>query len=187
MTPAVIQATMLLVVGIFAWYGLKNASMLPEAFRSDREDDHADLRAALVKRMNVLLTYLKERQPNDPRVRRLLAAWAREVRSLSRKNNQAGKTIDKSIVYICLLDAEGKPQDENTAFFVLIHELAHVATDTYGHTPEFWNNMRFLLHHAIKAGVYRFEDYGANPKSYCGQPITGNPYQCVRQGRCDAN
>lgn len=185
---AAIHAAMLVAVGAIAWYGLKTASLLPEAFQTGQDDDdHADLRAALVRRMNVLLTALKKRVPNDPRFRRLAAAWSREIRSLSRKNRQAGKTIDKSIVYICLLDADGNPQDENTAFFVLLHELAHVATDTYGHTPEFWKNMRFLLHHAIMAGAYRFEDYGSNPKSYCGQPITGNPYECVRQGRCDAN
>ena len=66
--------------------------------------------------------------------------------------------------------------DGNTLLFVAIHELAHIATVSVGHTEEFWDNFRFLLHHAESIGVYSPIDYSADPRSYCGMQITDNPY-----------
>ena len=45
-----------------------------------------------------------------------------------------------------------------------------------GHTPEFWDNFKFLLIHAKEIGVYEPVDYKEKPQQYCGMPITDNPY-----------
>jgi len=66
--------------------------------------------------------------------------------------------------------------DLNTLTFVAIHELAHIATKSVGHTEEFWNNFKFLLHEAEDLGVYHPVDYKKKPKEYCGMKITDNPY-----------
>ena len=60
--------------------------------------------------------------------------------------------------------------------FVIIHELAHVASESIGHTDEFWKNFKFLLIEAEKIGIYKPIDYKTNPKNYCGMEITDNPY-----------
>jgi hypothetical protein len=65
--------------------------------------------------------------------------------------------------------------DENTVMFVLIHELAHLMTLSIGHTPEFWTNMRKLLHEAIAVGVYKPVNYSKNPVKYCGMNIADTP------------
>jgi hypothetical protein len=66
--------------------------------------------------------------------------------------------------------------DENTLTFVALHELGHLMTKSVGHQPEFWENFKFLLKHAVNLGVYHPVDYGKVSKTYCGMEITDNPY-----------
>ena len=77
------------------------------------------------------------------------------------------------------LDTEkgsGSLIDSNTLTFVALHELAHVATESIGHTEEFWDNFKFLLIEAKKIGLYDPVDYSKDPQRYCGMDITDNPY-----------
>ena len=67
--------------------------------------------------------------------------------------------------------------DTNTVRFVAIHELAHVMSDSTGHTDEFWDNMKFLLEKAISAGLYVATDYKERPVDYCGIQITSTPLE----------
>ena len=81
-------------------------------------------------------------------------------------------------IVICLRDKTQEPfpfVDENTVMFVLIHEMAHLMTNSVGHTPEFWTNMRCLLHDCIKLGIYHQVNYSKNPVKYCGMTITDSP------------
>jgi hypothetical protein len=72
-------------------------------------------------------------------------------------------------------DNDGTFVDDNTLVFVGIHELAHLMTTEVGHTPLFWSNMKILLEVATKQGIYKPENYEANPKKYCGIEITNSP------------
>lgn len=77
------------------------------------------------------------------------------------------------------LDTEkkgGKLIDENTLVFVGIHEISHIATQSVGHTNEFWTNFKFLLEEAAKMNIYTPVDYKKKPQKYCGMTITDNPY-----------
>ena len=73
-------------------------------------------------------------------------------------------------------DGKGGLIDSNTLMFVAIHELAHVASESIGHTDEFWRNFKFLLQEAEKINIYVPVDYKKEPKEYCGMDITDNPY-----------
>lgn len=73
-------------------------------------------------------------------------------------------------------NSKGKLIDMNTLTFVAIHELSHIATKSVGHTPEFWDNFRFLLNIAKDINIYEPIDYKSNPQQYCGMKITDNPY-----------
>ena len=55
--------------------------------------------------------------------------------------------------------------------------MAHVMTDEVGHTPKFWDNMKYLLEQAHELGFYTPEDYSKNPQMYCGQEINSTPYK----------
>ena len=77
---------------------------------------------------------------------------------------------------ICIRDKQ-KQQfiDRNTINFVAIHELSHIMSESTGHTPEFWNNMKYLLEQAIEIGIYSHVDYSESPIIYCGQEINSTP------------
>jgi hypothetical protein len=68
--------------------------------------------------------------------------------------------------------------DENTLMFVTIHELAHVASATYGHDEAFWNTFRALLQIAIREGVYSYQNFKESHESYCGVTIDSTPFSC---------
>ena len=66
-------------------------------------------------------------------------------------------------------------ESENIMMFVALHELSHVMTKSVGHTPEFWDNFRFLLKIAIKLKLYQNVDFNREPHEYCGTNITDTP------------
>lgn len=68
-----------------------------------------------------------------------------------------------------------KFMDDNIILFVAIHELSHIMTPETGHTPLFWDNMKYLLEKASSVGIYAPVDYGKNPKTYCGMEINSTP------------
>ena len=77
---------------------------------------------------------------------------------------------------ICIREAKTeKFIDRNTVNFVAIHELAHIMTKSSGHTPEFWDNMKYLLEQASEIGIYTPIDYSKDPASYCGERIDSTP------------
>jgi hypothetical protein len=61
--------------------------------------------------------------------------------------------------------------DMNTIMYVAIHEFAHVFSTSYGHTPEFKANFKFLLEQSIEIGIYEPIDYRVKPQNYCGMTI----------------
>ena len=68
-----------------------------------------------------------------------------------------------------------KIMDDNIIIFVAIHELSHIMTPETGHTPLFWNNMKYLLEKASSLGIYIPVDYSKDPKIYCGMEINSTP------------
>jgi hypothetical protein len=64
--------------------------------------------------------------------------------------------------------------DINTLMYVAIHELAHIASTSIGHTDEFKKNFADLLRRAIDIGLYEYVDYSVKPIDYCGIKLTKN-------------
>jgi hypothetical protein len=80
-------------------------------------------------------------------------------------------------ISICIRSVEDESFiDDNTILFVVIHELAHVMTEEVGHTPLFWDNMKYLLEEGHAVGIYQPIDYGTHPMQYCGMEINTTPY-----------
>tara|TARA_B100000900_G_scaffold374829_1_gene356374 strand:+ start:4350 stop:4925 length:576 start_codon:yes stop_codon:yes gene_type:complete len=65
--------------------------------------------------------------------------------------------------------------DDNTIIFVAIHELSHIMTPETGHTPLFWDNMKYLLEKASSQGIYMPINYSESPVEYCGMDINSTP------------
>jgi predicted metal-dependent hydrolase len=146
----------------------------------DRQEA-SELMANIQEKLNKLIQRYKD-DPNtaaDQRVRIMIERFKPE--NMYENNIHADTTSysenkgDKIVV--CLRDKK-KPYplvDENTIMFVIIHECAHLMTESTGHTPEFWTNFRKLLHDSIKVGIYHPENYTKNPVDYCGMTISDTP------------
>ena len=117
----------------------------------------------------------------DPPVSRFLARFNPDVfveNDMSSADTSYSENKGQKIV-VCLRNKNVAPQypliDENTVMFVMLHEMAHLMTETIGHTSEFWANFRRILGDAVQVGIYKQVNYAQNPAPYCGMMITDSP------------
>jgi hypothetical protein len=128
-----------------------------------------------------LIAHLQKQYPNDSRVSRLHHKF--DPDQLSESNSGSGYTsysVNKGEkVVFCIRQRDDQEQllDLNTMMFVAIHELAHIMTESVGHTQEFWDNMKFLLGVAMtdELKLYHYQPYHLEPQAYCGTLISDTP------------
>jgi hypothetical protein len=113
------------------------------------------------QRMRLFIRWLRThpdpRVRNDPNVRRLVCRWDAKktyVRPIPPSEGVAAYTRNKGTdLMLCVPDDEKESKDYNTMTFVLVHELAHIASSTTDHNAEFKSNFRKLLDLAIESGI----------------------------------
>lgn len=127
-------------------------------------------------RQRVLMAYIRGNPGlmQSPQMRLLVDRFSNGVvQGMSQGRGGAGYTVNKGKEVRICAPVDG---DMNTAVFVWLHELAHVATDQNGHGPEFWTNFAEILDVAVKAGIYAPQRFTKeSPGSYCGSRITYQP------------
>ena len=80
-----------------------------------------------------------------------------------KKDGVIGSNVNKGYeIYICL-DGD----DVNSAFYVLIHELAHMTVPEYDHSIKFWDNFEKLKKICIDNGLYT----KSGERKYCGDTV----------------
>ena len=130
--------------------------------------------------MKEIVSHCKKNFPDQENVKRLVKGFNPKsiVETLPTSKYTAYSENKGEKLAFCLNKKKDEENliDINTLTFVAIHELSHIATESIGHTPEFWNNFKFLLIEAEKINVYKAIDYEKNPKQYCGMTISHNPY-----------
>ena len=146
----------------------------------------ADRLATLELRLHRLLDGASSSMPDDPRIAAIRRRWDGTLSEVE-ADHEVAFSVDKTSVHLCLRDQQGRLEDLNTSMFVLLHELAHVATQDYGHSAAFWANMRFLLELAEKVGVYTYHDYTSRTSTYCGHPLGSSPLTCVKNRTCKSS
>ena len=79
---------------------------------------------------------------------------------------------------ICVRNKANKNvfHNENTLWFVIMHELAHVMSISEGHNQEFIDNFKYLLVKSKEFGYYEPKNYKEQNINYCGVDVTANPY-----------
>lgn len=139
----------------------------------------SEIRASLTK----LHVYYKETPglEQDPPVGRFIARFAPDVfieNDMASGDTSYSENKGQKIV-VCLRDKKDAPKypliDKNTVMFVMLHEMAHLMTETIGHTPEFWNNFKRILGDGVQVGIYHPVNYAHSPVDYCGMKITDSP------------
>lgn len=118
---------------------------------------------------------------NDPPVARFISRFSMDVfveNDMASADTSYSENKGQKIV-ICLRDKTNAPQyplvDQNTIMFVVLHEMAHLMTETIGHTQEFWSNFKRILGDAVQIGIYSPVNYAQKPTPYCGMKITDSP------------
>jgi len=140
----------------------------------------ADKLAKVTENMRTLVKFAGKKYGNNDSIKRLVEGFnpKKIVETLPTSKYTAYSQNKGEKMAFCLNKKKDSDEliDLNTLTFVAIHELAHVATKSVGHTDEFWQNFKFLLQIAKKLNIYEPIDYSKKPKEYCGMTINDNPY-----------
>lgn len=145
----------------------------------------ADRLATLEQKLHRLLDGGASLMPGDPRIQAIRARWDGTLSEVE-ASDEVAYSVDKASVHVCLRNSAGQIEDLNNSMFVLLHELAHVATADYGHSPQFWANMRFLLELAERLGIYVYQNYDSTATTFCGHPLGASPLTCLKRGTCSS-
>ena len=140
----------------------------------------ADLLAQVTERCKKLVVYMKEKHPDDERVKRLVSGFnpKRISETLPTSELTAYSENKGEKIAFCLNKTKEGDRliDIETLTFVALHELSHITTKSIGHKQEFWQNFKFVLENAKESGLYNPVDYKKTPTEYCGTTIDDNPY-----------
>ena len=145
------------------------------------KDKAAELLSQIRLKLELLISSLKKKYPNDDRITRLYEKFdPNRMSEASANSAYTSYSVNKGEkIVFCLRQRDDKEHlmDINTMLFVAIHEIAHMMTKSVGHTPEFWDNMKFLLVNAIAKDVkiYEYQPYHEKPQPYCGTVISDTP------------
>lgn len=145
----------------------------------------ANYLAQINKKIDEVVNYMYiSKLPDTDTANRLHNRWSKcKLKETNSSETSAAYTLNKSTeIRLCIRDGNGNFEDINTSMFVVLHELAHVMSVSYGHGEEFKNNFSYITHLASSLGIYKPELFQVNPKTYCGVSITSTP--CSTDGSC---
>jgi hypothetical protein len=149
-------------------------------------DDFEDRGAAadeMARINNKIIQFLKHMirtgYKDDPRIKNILYRYdwqkMRENSPFNLEHSTSYMEEKGKIFAFCIRDKNATCFDENTLMFVTLHELSHLALDSWGHDRDFWKTFKWILTHAVDAGVYTPINYEKHNIDYCGLVIKDNP------------
>jgi uncharacterized short protein YbdD (DUF466 family) len=140
----------------------------------------ANLLASVTEKCKKMVAYMKEKHPDDTRVKRLVEGFNPKKISETLPTSELtaySENKGEKIAFCLNTTKDGNRLiDINTLTFVALHELSHIMTESIGHKQDFWQNFKFLLTNAKDANIYQPVDYKSKPQQYCGMTINDNPY-----------
>lgn len=183
---ALIVIILILIIIYLVYLHNYNANLLKvkstidnsEYYVQDKEDaqDAANLIAKIKDKLKSLIEHLSKQYPSDERTIRI----KQNYRENSLKEgvddpNYTSYSVNKGEQIILCLRNKDKLMDLNTMMFVVLHEIGHLASESIGHTDEFWSNFKWILEESINIGIYVRQDFDSKPVEYCGMSITSSP------------
>ena len=136
----------------------------------------ANLIALIRKNLELLVKHLIKSYSGDDRIQRLKENFKPDnIREGIDDPKYTSYSINKGEQIVLCLRTNNKLMDINTMMFVVLHELAHICTESIGHTSEFWTNFKWILEESINIGIYKKQDFRLNNVEYCGMTITDSP------------
>ena len=134
--------------------------------------------SSISKKIDYLTEYMyKNGLPNQQTATRLLNRWVScKLRETSSNDSSVAFTVNKGTeMRLCIRKNDNQFEDENTSMFVVLHELAHIMSISYGHNQEFRDNFKYLVNLASSLNLYKPQDFSRDPQSYCNTVINTTP------------
>jgi len=129
-------------------------------------------------RANRLVQALDTEFPNDVYVLRLKQRFTGSIHELEHgRVGVFGYNRNKGDISVCLHDKQNKSNRFNDIFFVLMHEMSHMMTNTFEHDQTFEQQFTRMIRIAVKYGLYEYVDYGKTPSAFCNGYIQQTPYR----------
>ena len=141
----------------------------------------AEVLLRLEQDFKAFLTKAAQAFPNDDVPRRIIERWNGK---LFETRQHAAITEDKEKIKVCIRDEKNKLLKTEVARFVIMHELAHVGCNSWGHTDQFWETFKKLLEMANVLGFMTTAI--PTQTTYCGTAVGSDPSACVRESTCDS-
>jgi len=140
----------------------------------------ANMLAVLDNRVNDFVKYVGDNKLPTKIISKRFINRMKSVKLKETPYNEsgAGYTINKGDIYLCLVNKETQIlNDVEDVMFVLMHELAHTMSTSYGHGPEFKTNFDFIVKLCVKLKLWKSKDYSKKNVEICGVNVTN--------GNCD--
>jgi hypothetical protein len=136
----------------------------------------ADLIAQIRQKLVLIVDHLVKSYPDEERSKRMKANFRPDnIKEGIDDPKYTSYSINKGEKIVLCLRTNNKLMDLNTMMFVVLHELAHICTESIGHTEEFWANFKWILEESINIGIYKKQNFKLNNVEYCGMTITDSP------------
>jgi predicted metal-dependent hydrolase len=136
----------------------------------------ADLIAQIRQKLVLIVDHLVKSYPDEDRSKRMKENFRPDnIKEGIDDPKYTSYSINKGEKIVLCLRTNNKLMDLNTMMFVVLHELAHICTESIGHTEEFWTNFKWILEESINIGIYKKQDFRLNNVEYCGMTITDSP------------
>lgn len=138
----------------------------------------ANYLATISNKIDILVDYMYDNNlPDKTIAHRLSSRWKNcNFRETASNEKSAAYTINKGDeMRLCIRDQGNDIENHNTSMFVVLHELGHMMSVTYGHNEEFKTNFSYIVHLASALGLYHPEDFENKPVDYCGTVINTTP------------
>lgn len=139
----------------------------------------ADLMAHIKQKINMLVEYLNIQYPDNIGVKNINERLDLDnMMEAKHEDDSTSYTINKGEeIHICMREKNEDKilHDINTMMFVILHEMAHIMSNSIGHNKEFKDNFILLLKTASKINLYKEINYHKHPQSYCGLKINTTP------------
>jgi hypothetical protein len=146
----------------------------------ENHQEAANVLSKMVSDSLTLINKLSMKYPDKDNVARLKEKFNPDtIREAVHEKDSTSYTINKGeMMHLCLRNKNKNKtfHEHNLLMFVIIHELAHIASKSIGHNKEFYENFKFLLNEAAEINIYKPVNFSNYPVEYCGIDVTNNPY-----------
>lgn len=165
----------------FKLIATKGHNNVPHLVRNDfhNMEEAANLMAHLKQNMSTLVEHLNQYHDDHHGVKNLnKRLYLDNMMEAPHEDDSTSYTINKGEeMHICMREKNKNKvlHDVNTMMFVILHEMAHIMSDSIGHNNEFRENFIFLLKNAAQIDLYKKINYQKEPQSYCGLKINTTP------------